>query len=221
MTRKDFLRLMATIPVALLFRPETASADSEHPYIAQPTQITCGFAVMAMLTAQVKNEDVYDVYERVQKYFEMVGRYDVLLGGSALEDYLERKESIPIKSSKIYWDIDLLQEQIASHGSTIACVTTNYSAVVPNENPANHWVLVDAISEIDNKPYILVRDPLRSTEEYKAIKQPTQDMIPVEDGSIYIPAEMFISATGDNYLYIDDELTKKSFQKRYSSVKFK
>jgi hypothetical protein len=223
LSRRDFLKIGVATAAALLFKPrfvpETVQANSEYPYIPQPTWTTCGYAVMAMLAAQEKNEDVARVFERVKGYFEMIGKYDVRLGESALKDYLEREESIPINSAEKIWDQNLLQDQVRNYKSTIVCVTSNYGEEDPRKNPANHWIIVDDVSEVDGKTYALVRDPLRSTEEYKTKKTLTSDMLPAENGSIYIPVDKFISAMGKNYLHTDDGVSESPFQKKSSSSK--
>ncbi len=218
-SRRDFLKICAATAMGVLFKPENVQADCEYPYMAQPTWNTCGCTVMAMLAAQYNNEDVVRVYKRVKEYFEMIGKYDVKLGESALKDYLERKESIPINSAEAIWDLDSLRYQVGNFKSTIVCVTSNYGEEDSRKNSANHWIIVDDVSEIDGKTYALVRDPLRSTEEYKTKKTLTPDMLPAENGSIYIPVDKFISAMGKNYLHTGDGVGKSPFQKKSSSPK--
>jgi hypothetical protein len=220
-SRRDFIKLCVATAVGVLFKPENVQADNEYPYMAQPTWNTCGYAVMAMFAAQYKNEDVKSVYGRVKEYFEMIGKYDVTLGESALKDYLERKEDVPVKSAEATWDLNLLQYQIENFKSTIVCVTSNYGVEDSRKNPANHWVLFDNISEVDGKAYALVRDPLRSAEVYKTKKKLTQDMIPAKNGSIYIPIEKFIFATGINYLHRNDGVGESQYKKIFSSGKIR
>lgn len=218
-SRRDFLKICAATVVGMLLKPENVQADCEYPYMAQPTWNTCGYAVIAMLTAQLKNEEISCVYKRVKEYFEMIGKYDVKLGESALKDYLERKELMSVDSTETIWDLDSLRYQTSNFKSTIVCVTSNYGEEDSRKNPANHWVIVDDVTEVNDKTYALVRDPLRSTKEYKTKKTLAPDMLPAESGSIYIPVDKFISAMGKNYLHAGDGVSESPFQKKSSSLK--
>lgn len=204
---------------ALLFNPEKVNAKSENPYTAQKTWESCGYACMAMIIAQVKNEDPEDVLKRISDYYKKIDKYDFRLGDSALEDYFERMENISVASDRKKWNLVSLKDQLRKNGSTIVDVTSNYTDC-NTKSPANHWVIVDDIVHSEYGSYALVRDPLRSKEEFNTKKDLISDMVPAEGGSVYVPTDRFISALGENYLYLDTGFNVKDIQKGLTKNSF-
>lgn len=207
--RRDFLKLAAAGTLSLFINPEIVKADSENkPYVAQKTWESCGYACMAMIISEVKNEDPENVLERISDYYELIGKYDFRLGDLALKDYFERIENISVVSDRKRWNLDSLTDQLHKNGSTIVDVTSNYIDC-NTKYPANHWVIVDDIVDLEYGSHALVRDPLRSTEKYEAKKTLTPFMKPADGGSIYVPASRFVPALGEKYLYLDNVLDGK------------
>lgn len=222
MERRDFLRTIGLFAAALALRPKDfVSADYQYPYITQKTDNDCGIAVMAMIVSQNTSKDPTVCYKEILNYYKNRNLDGRLLGASELKRYLEEVASIPIKTDRTIWSTDTLKDQLGNIGSTVVSVSSNYREVIPGKNSANHWVIADKIEEIDGVSYAHVRDPYRSTEEYGARKRLLEGMLPADNGALFIPTDVFIKATGDNYLYTGEGVGLSRNQKKYNKSKFK
>jgi hypothetical protein len=186
-------------------QPLAALPIPENNYIPQDTENACGAAVMAMVLAEQNQKDVMSLYQEIMKYYDLYNKPDLYLGPIALVDYL--KDHNP-KTTKIFrqspWEIDQLDNQIKQHGSTIVDVTSKYGKVTETNNP-NHWIIVDGILYLNNNtPYVVIRDPLRPGTTSNEKQDLLPFMLPYENGSILIPADILLSAIGKNSIYFEN-----------------
>lgn len=228
-TRREALQVMGSFAAGLgllvtqgkgrLFREldfpeEERGENSVKSYIAQKTENSCGQAAMAMVIADKKREDVRTVYKKITDYYEYVGKPDVRLGLSGLADYLKR-EGLDLVSGTVgnRWTIAEMQDHLSRYGSTIVDVTSEYGPVVEGWNTPNHWIIIDNIAELGDKTYAHIRDSLRSVERFNPREEIKPFMIAGNDGSIYVEADTFFGALGNNYIYFPEGSRKEYRQK--------
>jgi hypothetical protein len=211
LSRKEALQTLGVFACGLClpksFRNLKEAVDSKdsHPYIAQKTWNSCGYAVMAMLIADRNDEDVECVYQKILDYYEMIGKLDAPLGAQGLSDYFEREKIGFVKGNvKGTWQAEDLKDQLFQNGSTILNVTSNYGEVVADKNNANHFIIIDNILNIDIKGYSTVRDPLRSSKQFDTLEEPKPFMIPNDNGSLNVPTEKLFPALGTSYIYLKE-----------------
>jgi hypothetical protein len=187
--------------------------DSDISYIAQKTDDSCAVAVMAMLIADKKNENVKEVYKKILDYYDFIEKSDLVLSSSGLEDYLEKENLDPVTNFRqTPWQLNTMRKHLAQHDSTIVDVTSNYETVIPDKNAPNHWIIIDRIVNMGTLMYSLVRDPFRSEEKFDPMRQLLPFMIPSGNGSIYIPTDNLFPALGSNYIYLKDASDDELFQ---------
>lgn len=183
-----------------------SNRKQEKSYIVQDGENDCGAAVMAMVLSDNGHGNVNEVYKRIMSVFDLQNKPNLLLGPTALLDYLKKYESdIHLETRGMQEeDPGQLKELIEQHGSIIVDVTSKYGRE-SQKNTANHWIVVDQImTGTGGTLYAKVRDPLHYKDAALPARQLFSFMTPSDNGSVLIPVNILLPAMGKNMIYIQE-----------------